>query len=631
MVHSNIFYVTQGIGEEAISTQMSHPNVFALSHDSDDALLLGDIQSGFPFLPRNPNCTLSFSFRSTVNKTTQWIYVDQTDTHMSVPTSVPGGSQYFLKVHVPSNSGGLVALHPFVDYSKNNHQQHNQQPQSPPTQQQRADLFVDEASFAHGNGSSDDTFDTDYGNNDNVDDEEEEEDLDAFAMRAALEESCQEQEKHEKREKRDKRERKKKKTERRRRRSESEQQAAEVAAMAQKKHEDAALQRANEEVQRRTSKTSRRMPRRNSNHQREDEQWDDKIPGEEQTQHSRKKSGLFGMLKSGLKSGLKSAASAATGAASVVRSVVRRQVTLEFDSITVLLDAEPFAEGGFCTVYHATDANDSLCEYALKWMVVQDQSQLKDAMWEIDVHRRLVGHPHIMELCDHMVRPSEKIDSRTAKDVLLLYPLSRGGSLFDQMEIGSAQSASWPFPEKVALRYFVDACEGIRHMHKKGMAHRDIKPHNILLFDNGDGTHRAVVMDLGSTSQLEVKIRNRREANELQDECQSKCSPPYRAPELHDPSTDVVIDGRVDVFSLGATLYALAYGFNPFENPKRGFEKLALLNGNAHFPENGENMYGMTYSKAFNHLIKAMLKPNPSKRTKLSKVMKAAKGLLDEM
>ena len=76
-------------------------------------------------------------------------------------------------------------------------------------------------------------------------------------------------------------------------------------------------------------------------------------------------------------------------------------------------------------------------------------------------------------------------------------------------------------------------------------------------------------------------------------------------------------------------MYALAYGFNPFENPKRGFEKLALLNGNVEFPENGENKYGCKYSKAFNHIIKAMLKPNPAKRCKLSKAIKAAKALLE--
>jgi len=323
------------------------------------------------------------------------------------------------------------------------------------------------------------------------------------------------------------------------------------------------------------------------------------------------------MLKSGLQN-----------AASVIRSTVRREVTIEFDTRTVVLDAEPFAEGGFCTVYLARDINNCEEQYALKWMVAQEKSHLKDFMWEIDVHRRLAGHPHIMGLCDHLVRPSEKIDSRIAKDVLLLYPLSRGGSLFDGIERGVTRSSRWPFPEEVAVRLFLEACEGVRYMHKKGLAHRDIKPHNILLFKDVDGIERALVMDLGSTGALKVELKDRRAAMELQDECNSKCSPPYRAPELHDPNPGCLIDGRVDVFSLGATLYALAYGYNPFEHPKRGFEKLALLNGNVEFPEDGRNQYGEKYSKGFQHLIAAMLRTDPAKRVKLSKVIKGAKALL---
>jgi serine/threonine kinase 16 len=232
-----------------------------------------------------------------------------------------------------------------------------------------------------------------------------------------------------------------------------------------------------------------------------------------------------------------------------------------------------------------------------------------------------------MELCDHVVRPSEKIDSRIAKDVLLLFPLSRSGSLFDIMERASTEGSPWPFPQETAIRLFLDACEGVHFMHKRGLAHRDIKPHNVLIFDDSEGIQRATIMDLGSSSALKVALQDRRSAMELQEECNSKCSPPYRAPELHDPNPGTIIDGRVDVFSLGATLYAMAFGNNPFENPKRGFEKLALLNGNVEFPENGQNQYGETYSKAFQHLILAMLKPNPNKRAKLSKVIKAAKAL----
>ena len=336
--------------------------------------------------------------------------------------------------------------------------------------------------------------------------------------------------------------------------------------------------------------------------------------------------GMVGMLKT-----------AATRAAAAVRSTVRRETVVQFPSRTVLVDAEPFAEGGFCTVYRAHDADEPERRFALKWMVAQEQAHLEECQWEVEVHRRLAGSPHIMELHDHLVRPSQKVqNSRAAKDVLLLYPLCEGGSLFNVMEraldgsVGAAvndtvREGAWPFPERVALTHFLAACAGLRRMHKLGLLHRDIKPHNILLFD---GT--AVVMDLGSTGSLTaMQVADRRQAAELQDECNSKCSPPYRAPELHDPDPAKPIDGRADVFSLGCTLYALAFGYNPFEHPRRGFEKLALLNGNVQFPEDRRNRFGDVYSKGFCALVKATLRPDPKKRMKLSRAIKTATGLLE--
>lgn len=40
---------------------------------------------------------------------------------------------------------------------------------------------------------------------------------------------------------------------------------------------------------------------------------------------------------------------------------------------------------------------------------------------------------------------------------------------------------------------------------------------------------------------------------------------PFRAPELFDVASDANLDQRTDVWSLGCLLYALRYGFSPFE------------------------------------------------------------------
>ena len=340
--------------------------------------------------------------------------------------------------------------------------------------------------------------------------------------------------------------------------------------------------------------------------------------------------GFFSILKSAAKT----AGQAAKNAASAIRSSVSSSLTVDFISsgITVYTEDAVLAEGGFGTVYRARDGIDRDYTFALKWMIAQERSHVEDAMWEIEVHRRVAGHPNVMELIDHLVRPSVRIQSRNVKDILLLYPLCRNGSVFDAISNASLGEvrADWPFPELVALRHFLEACAGTKHIHERGLLHRDIKPHNILLFGASGGTNSAVLMDLGSAAPLDVRVENRRQALELQDECNSKCSPPYRAPELHEPDPSKVIDGRVDVFSLGATLYAMAFGHNPFEHPLRGFEKLALLNGNMSFPDNRRNTHGEKYSKGFCSLIKGMLRSEPARRTKLSRVIKKATELLEK-
>ena len=99
------------------------------------------------------------------------------------------------------------------------------------------------------------------------------------------------------------------------------------------------------------------------------------------------------------------------------------------------------------------------------------------------------------------------------------------------------------------------------HQHSPPWAHRDIKPANVLL---GPGD-LPVLMDFGSTAIARKKINTRQEALLLQEDAAQNCSMPYRAPELFDVPSSCDIDERTDVWSLGCTLYALLFGYSPFE------------------------------------------------------------------
>ena len=106
-----VFYVVQGLGEEPLSKQLAHPNVFSINCNGN-ILLLGEVQKNFPLIPRNSlSSPLSFAFRSTTNKVTCWNYIDQNDANMPVPVSSPGGNHFFIKVQVPPESQGLISRH----------------------------------------------------------------------------------------------------------------------------------------------------------------------------------------------------------------------------------------------------------------------------------------------------------------------------------------------------------------------------------------------------------------------------------------------------------------------------------------------------------------------------------------
>jgi serine/threonine protein kinase len=55
----------------------------------------------------------------------------------------------------------------------------------------------------------------------------------------------------------------------------------------------------------------------------------------------------------------------------------------------------------------------------------------------------------------------------------------------------------------------------------------------------------------------------------LQDEAESVCSGPFRAPELYDVETNSRISTECDVWSLGCTIYAMTLGMYSLSLPNR--------------------------------------------------------------
>lgn len=110
-------------------------------------------------------------------------------------------------------------------------------------------------------------------------------------------------------------------------------------------------------------------------------------------------------------------------------------------------------------------------------------------------------------------------------------------------------------PYDMAAEYAAQAASGLQHAHEKGFIHRDIKPGNLVR--DRFGTVKILDMGLARSAHDNDKL------TEKLDEGAVVGTADFIAPEqaINSPS----IDGRVDIYSLGATLFTLIAGKPPFD------------------------------------------------------------------
>jgi len=104
------------------------------------------------------------------------------------------------------------------------------------------------------------------------------------------------------------------------------------------------------------------------------------------------------------------------------------------------------------------------------------------------------------------------------------------------------------YPLEQLLDLGIQVAQALDYAHKNGVVHRDIKPPNILVTPDG----RAKIADFGIA---------RLEGTELTQEGTSVGTPSYMSPEQFRGGA---VDGRSDIFSLGAVLYWMCTGKKPF-------------------------------------------------------------------
>jgi Protein kinase domain len=126
--------------------------------------------------------------------------------------------------------------------------------------------------------------------------------------------------------------------------------------------------------------------------------------------------------------------------------------------------------------------------------------------------------------------------------------------LVEGQTLDALRRADPPPTLEQAVRWTIEVAEALDAAHRRGVVHRDIKPANILV----GADERARIADFGIA---------RLEESSLTRDGAFLGSPAFAAPEQ---LRGKHIDGRADLFSLGAVLYLLATGRRPFEGQDIG-------------------------------------------------------------
>jgi serine/threonine-protein kinase len=196
--------------------------------------------------------------------------------------------------------------------------------------------------------------------------------------------------------------------------------------------------------------------------------------------------------------------------------------------------------GGMATVYLARDLRHDR-DVAIKVLHPDLAAALgaERFLAEIKTTAKL-QHPHILPL----------LDSGEA-DGLLYYvmPYVSGESLRARLERETQLAVD------DAVRIAREVLSALESAHKHGVVHRDIKPENILIHED-----QALVADFGIALAVSAAGGPRMTQTGL-----SLGTPAYMAPEQ--AMGERAIDGRADIYALGAVLYEMLVGEAPFTGP----------------------------------------------------------------
>ena len=197
-------------------------------------------------------------------------------------------------------------------------------------------------------------------------------------------------------------------------------------------------------------------------------------------------------------------------------------------------------QGGMSEVYLAYD-EATLAPVAVKVLAdhLADSKQFVNRFYREARMSRRLSHPNL-------VRATQAgYDSDARKHYLAM-------EYVDGPTAHELLTASGPLPPGLVVSIGIDVAKALGFLHSRNYVHRDVKPDNVLLHPDGV----AKLSDLGLAKRIASGDEN------LTHSDQSVGTPQYMPQEQ--AANAALVDGRSDLFALGATLYHLLTGQVPF-------------------------------------------------------------------
>ncbi len=198
--------------------------------------------------------------------------------------------------------------------------------------------------------------------------------------------------------------------------------------------------------------------------------------------------------------------------------------------------------GGMAAVYAARHRNGARSAVKVLHPAIAKDENIRARFRNEGYAANKVGHPGAVRVLDDDVVPvgAEGDDAGT---VYLVMELLEGESVHVR-----ARRAGGSLPEDDVLSIAHGVLEVLEAAHGQGIVHRDLKPDNLFLSEE-EGRSRVKVLDFGVARIADGAARTTAVGTTLG-------TPSYMAPEQARGQRDLV-DGRSDLFALGATMFRL--------------------------------------------------------------------------